>query len=204
MIEILAVFVKGRWRLGIGDPTILGWAVTIAYFIAAGLCGMCALRARIKDIEESIVHRPSSFRPSASLCWWALAVFTLLLGFNKQLDLQYLVVDVAQRMSREQGWFAARDAVRKGIILGCAFVFIVLLSWMAWNARRVWRRYVLPVFGVILLVAFVLIRASGNRMTLLGYKPGKFPLYRILEISGIVCIAASAFMELRRSRKRIL
>ena len=28
----------GHWRLGIGDPTVVGWATVAAYFLAAGLC----------------------------------------------------------------------------------------------------------------------------------------------------------------------
>lgn len=198
MIEMLTVISMGPWKPGIGDPTVLGWVTTVGYLIAAGLCGAYALRARKTTHEENIVHRPSSFRPSSSAFWWSLAVFMLLMGFNKQLDLQVLVLQVARQISKEQGWFAERDAVRKGIILGFAFMSLILLVWLGWACRRVWRRYILAVSGIVLLVIFVLIRASGNRLVILGYQPGRFPMYSILEVGGIVCVAVSALIELRR------
>jgi hypothetical protein len=197
MIEMLIILSKGPWKLGIGDPTVLGWATTVAYLIAAGLCGAYALRARKTVNEGSIVHRPSN-----SVFWWSLAVFMLLMGFNKQLDLQVLVLQTARRVSKEQGWFAERDAVRKGIILSFAFVSVILMAWLGWTCRRVWRRYILAVSGIALLVIFVLIRASGHRLMILGYRPGRFPMYDILEIGGIVCVGVSAWMELRRCGKQ--
>jgi hypothetical protein len=202
MIEFFAVMVKGRWRLGIGDPSLLGWVTTIGYFVAAGLCVAYALRSRKTFSEDCVVHRPSSFRPSASFFWWSLAVFMLLMGFNKQLDLQNLILEVSRRMSVEQGWFAERDAVRKWILLGFGLAFSILLIWMGWKARGAWRRYVLPASGIALLVLFVLIRASGHRLEILGYRPGSFSKYKVLEIGGIVCVTASALLELRRSSKQ--
>ena len=198
MIEMLAVILMDQWKLGIGDPTVLGWVTTVGYFIAAGLCGAYALRARKMAKKGSIVHRPSSFRPSSSVFWWSLAVFMLLMGFNKQLDLQVLVLQVARQVSKEQGWFGERDAVRKCIILGFAFIGLILMVWLGWTCRRVWRRYILAVSGIALIVTFVLIRASGNRLVILGYCPGRFPMYDILEVGGIVCIVVSALIELRR------
>ena len=203
MVELLSVMVGGRWRPGIGDPTVLGWVTTVGYFIAAGFCGANALRAgkyrdgRRTSDEERIVHRsPNPF------FWWILTVFMLLMGFNKQLDLQLLVLQVGRQLSKEQGWFAERDAVRKAIILGFAFTSIILTAWLGWTGRRVWRRYILAVSGVAILAIFVLIRASGDRLVILGYRPGKFSMYKVLEVSGILCVAVSAWLELRRLRRK--
>lgn len=207
MIEILSIMVGGRWRPGIGDPSVLGWVTTVAYFVAAGLCGAYALRAgkyrdgRRTSDEGRIVHRPSSFRPSSSVFWWSLFVFMLLMGFNKQLDLQLLVLQVGRQLSRKQGWYTERDAVRKVIILGFVFIGLVLTAWLGWRCRRVWRRYILAISGIALLVLFVLIRASGERLVILGYRPGKFSMYKVLEIGGILCVGISAWLELRRLRQ---
>lgn len=197
MINVLAILVKGQWKPGIGDPTILGWVTTIGYIIAAALCGLYALRARKMDHEVNVVHRPSS-----SVFWWGLTVFMLLMGFNKQLDLQVLVLQIARQISKEQGWFAERDIVRKWIIVGSAFMGLILMAWLGWTCRCAWRRYILAVAGIALLILFVLIRASGNRLMILGCRPGRFPMYDILEIGGIVCIGASALIELRRVRRK--
>lgn len=226
MIEALAIIVKGHWRPGIGDPNFLGWVTTIGYFVAAGLCGAYALRARKTDNEGRVAHHPSSptrsrqgrgasrpwrelapgsqadFHPSNSVFWWGLAVFMLLMGFNKQLDLQVLVLQVGRQMSMEQGWYAERDALRKWVILAFGCTGLILIAWFVWTCRRVWRRYILMICGIALLVFFVVIRASADRIVILGYRPGKFPMYDILEVGGIVCIGASALMELRRLKRK--
>jgi hypothetical protein len=202
MIDVLAILVKGQWKPGIGDPSILGWATTIGYFIAAVLCAWYALLVRKANDPNGSVHRPSSFRPSNYVFWWSLTVFMLLMGFNKQLDLQILVLQIARKMSEEQGWFAERDVVRKWIILGFAFIGLVLIAWLGWTGRRVWRRYILAVAGIALLIFFVLVRASGNRLMIMGYRPGHFPMYDILEVSGILCIGISAVIELRRLKQK--
>lgn len=202
MIDVLAILVKGQWKPGIGDPSILGWATTIGYFIAAGLCVWYALLVRKANDPDGNVHRPSSFRPSSYVFWWSLTVFMLLMGLNKQLDLQILVLQIARKMSEEQGWFAERDVVRKWIILGFAFIGLVLIAWLGWTGRRVWRRYILAVAGIALLIFFVLVRASGNRLMIMGYRLGHFPMYNILEVSGILCIGISAVIELRRLKQK--
>jgi hypothetical protein len=124
----------------------------------------------------------------------------LLMGFNKQLDLQLLVLQVGRQLSREQGWYAERDAVRKAIVLGFGFTGLVLAGWLGWTCRRVWQRYILAISGMALLVLFVLFRASGERLVILGYRPGKFSMYKVLEIGGILCVGISAWLELRRLR----
>ncbi|MBN2314054.1 MAG: hypothetical protein JXM79_09000 [Sedimentisphaerales bacterium] len=192
MSDVLAILVKGQWKPGIGDPTILGWVTTIGYFIASGLCGAYAIYER----------RTSDRGPR--VFWWSLTVFMLLLGFNKQLDIQVLVLQIARQMSEEQGWFAERDVVRKWIILSFAFIGLVLMVWLGWTGRRVWLRYILAVAGIALLIFFVLIRASGNRLMILGYRPGRFPMYDILEVGGVVCVIVSALIELRRCRKKAM
>jgi hypothetical protein len=125
----------------------------------------------------------------------------LLMGFNKQLDLQVLVLQVSRQMSKEQGWFAERDVVRKWIVVFFAFIGLILIAWLGWTGRRVWRRYILAVAGIALLIFFVLVRASGDRLMILGLRPGHFPMYDILEVGGVVCVITSALIELRRCRK---
>lgn len=195
MIEIIAVIEHGQWRLGIGDPTVLGWVTTVAYFIATGFCGVYALRV------GKHVPRPSGFE-GHRVFWWCLTVFMLLMSINKQLDLQVLVLQIARQMSLEQGWSAERTTVRKWMVIGSALAGLILIVWLGWTFRRVWRRYALALLGVVLLGFFVLIRASGGRITILGHHPGYFPMFRMIEIGGIVCIGAAALIELRRLRQK--
>jgi hypothetical protein len=202
MIEMIAVIEHGHWKPGIGDPTVLGWVTTIAYFVAAGLCGAYALQAQRGQSDGKVVHRQSFSRPSNSVFWWSLTIFMLLMGINKQLDLQVLVLQIARKISLEQGWSAERTIVRKWMVVCSAFVGLILIMWLVWVFRRVWRRYALALFGVALLGGFLLIRASGGRVTILGHHPGHFPMFRVIEIGGIVCIGAAALIELCRLRQK--
>ncbi|MEJ2701949.1 MAG: hypothetical protein P8Z79_05855 [Sedimentisphaerales bacterium] len=195
MTHVLAVMVNGHWRPGIGDPTVLGWVTTVMYFIATGLCAVYALRIGKR------VPRPSRLDGHRAF-WWCLTVFMLLMSINKQLDLQVLILQVARQISLDQGWSTERIVVRKWMVVGSAIVGLILTALLVWAFRRTWRRYALALFGLVLLGSFVLIRASGGDVAILGHHPGNFPMFRILEIGGIVCVGAAAWTELRHSRKQ--
>ena len=192
---MFAVIAQGHWKPGIGDPTVGGWAITIGYLIAFGLCGAYALRVRK-------VFPPVRFNWHGAF-WWGLAVFMLLMGLNKQLDLQVLFLSIGRHISKMQGWYAERREVRKWFVLSIAFVTLILMLWLGWLCRRVWRRYILPIVGIMLLVFFVFIRACAGRVVILGHRPGEIPMYWIFEVGGIVCIGASALIGLRHSRRKV-
>ena len=195
MIEILSVVEHGHCRPGIGDPTVLGWVTTAAFFIATGLCGAYALRMGKR------LPRPTDFNRHRAF-WWGLTAFMLLMSINKQLDIQVLILQVARQISLEQGWSTERTMVRKWLVVGSALFGLILIVWLVWMFRRVWRRYALALLGIALLGFFVLIRASGGHVTILGHHPGYFPLFRVIEVGGIVCVGAAALIELRRLRQK--
>jgi len=195
MIEMMSYMEHGPWKPGFGDPTILGWVTTVAYFIATGLCGAYALRI------SKHVSRPSELGGHRAF-WWSLTVFMLLMSVNKQLDLQILVLQIARQISQEQGWSAERAAVRKWLVVGSGLFGLILIGWLGWTFRRLWRRYALVLLGIALLGFFLLIRASGGRVTILGHHPGHFPMFRVIEIGGIVSVGSAALIELRRLRRK--
>ena len=103
MIRVLSVIVNGHWRPGIGDPTFIGWLITAEYLVTSVFCGICAMRTgRISPIDRSRFHR---------LFWWGLAVIMLIMGTNKQLDLQCLFIAVIKKMALAQGWSNLPDVV---------------------------------------------------------------------------------------------
>ena len=50
---ILSEIVDGRWRPGIGDPTVVGWLTVAAYLVAAFACGWAAFREPSTDGRAS-------------------------------------------------------------------------------------------------------------------------------------------------------
>src|SRR5262245_10609472 len=120
---LLAESVDGGWRPGIGDPTPMGWATVVAYLLAAVACGWAAVE------DRRVGRRTGRGRPAF---WWILAVLLLLLGINKQLDLQTWFTTVGRRVAREQGWYARRKEYQTALIKAIAaggLLGLLLLGW---------------------------------------------------------------------------
>ena len=190
----LAVSVDGRWRPGIGDPTVMGWLTVAAYVVAGLLCWRCAARA----------GWGGSYRAGCGerAAWLVLAAAMLFLGVNKQLDLQSWVTQVgedivkAYRLPKRptQMWFVI------GVLTGGAVSLAVVL----WLARRVLSRMALALVGVLFLVCFVAVRLvslhSIDRM--LGTRLGGAKLNWVLELGGIACVGLCAWWNLARGGNR--
>ena len=127
------------------------------------------------------------------LFWRALAVAMLLLGVNKQLDLQSLIPILGRRVARMQGWYEDRHAVQTAFIASAAGAGVLGLSlFLALFRSAVARNPMAPV-GVAFLIVFVLIRASSfHHVDLALGHSGGVPLNAALELGGIACVAASA------------
>jgi hypothetical protein len=91
-------------------------------------------------------------------------------------------------------WFAAVIA-----IFG-----MVLLTLLGWKLKRQWRQYGPALFGIVLLIAFVIISiVPVHRINqFLGLQPRDRLIKSILEISGIVLVGISALMGIVRSKKQ--
>jgi len=74
------------WRLGIGDPTIIGWITTIGYALSAFLC---ARKARVLKTD---ILKTETLKIDTRI-WSGLETLLFLLGLNKQLDFQTLLVE---------------------------------------------------------------------------------------------------------------
>jgi hypothetical protein len=196
MIRILCIIVDGHWRPGIGDPNFMGWLITVAYFIVSGLCSVCAWRADTISPNDRSRHHGAF--------WWSLAVIMLLMGINKQLDLQCWFIIVVKKIALAQGWYSRRRIFQMWFIAGVAISGLILLMWLGWKFRRLWRQYGLALFGILLLITFVIFRAAPlNHVDKRpSWQPGPVLMNSILEISGIVLVGISALMNtIRRARQ---
>lgn len=196
MMQILSVIVNGHWRPGIGDPTFMGWLITAAYLIASGLCGVCAWRTdRISPIYRSRHH-------CAFL--WCLAMAMLLMGVNKQLDFQCWIIAVGKEMALAQGWYSQRRIFQMWLIAGIMISGLILLIWLGWKLKRLWRQYGLALFGILLLITFVIIRAAplSHVAEFRSWQPVGGVINSILELTGIGLVGISALMGIIRSTKQ--
>ena len=182
---LLAMTVGDRWCLGIGDPSLGGWLTVAAYLIASVLCWRCAVKAAGRDGGARVV-------------WCLLAALLLVMGVNKQLDLQSWVTQVGSDTVRAHGW--PKRVVQMWFIAGVAVAGPAVLGLALWLARRSLRQLALALVGVLFLVCFVMVRAVSFHAIdhMLGTRFAGAKLNWILELCGIGCVALCAWLNLRR------
>jgi hypothetical protein len=177
----------GRWRPGIGDPTVLGWVTVGAYFLAALVCGLAAWREPMPDGTRRPRARPSRF-------WLALAGLMLALGINKQLDLQSLITQIGRDLIRTWGLYSERRELQVGFIFAVAMACGAALGGFLWAARRTLKRRWPAIAGILFIVGFVLIRAASFHHVdvFLAARLGGMKWNWILELGGITVVAVAA------------
>jgi len=196
MIQILSVIVNGHWSPGIGDPTFIGWLITAAYLITSVFCGICAWRTdRISPINQYHHHR---------LFWSGLAVIVLIMGINKQLDLQCLFIAVVKKMAVAQGWYSQRRIFQIFFVAFVTVFGLIFLILLGWKLKRLWWQYGLALFGILLLIIFIAIRAAplNHAMKIPRWRSVMGLINSVLELSGIGLVGISALMGIIRSTKQ--
>jgi hypothetical protein len=181
----------GSWSPGIGDPTVWGWLITLAYLVA-GVLAIVAWRR-----EDWVwLGGGRGLRPRV---WLVVGVVLLLLCANKQLDLQSLVTVVGRRLAKEQGWYGRHRAVQGAFVglvaLGVLLAAGLLLRWV----RGTGGRYALALLGMGALAAFVIVRAASfHHVDQFLFKTGVGPfMNRGLELLGIGIVGVAAWRILR-------
>jgi hypothetical protein len=216
----------GAWSPGIGDPTFVGWITVFAYLLASYLCWRVFRQFRLSDpagnrplttgyavpVTVFLVALAGAKRHTSRLplpvrlaaLWLAVGVALLLLGINKQLDLQTALTEIGRMMARDEGWYARRARVQ------LVFIVLVVLTG-AWGLRAILllahgglRSVRGVLIGMVFLVCFVAIRASSFHHVdnLLGYHLGGFKMNWLLELGGISFVGVNAYRNIRRPPPR--
>ena len=204
---LFSEIVDGAWAPGIGDPSLMGWLTVAAYFAAALACGTAARADRMsteRPLASAIFWRPDLAagrgRRAAGTArkhggfWIALTLLLVLLGINKQLDLQSLITDIGRRLARDQGWYDRRHEIQLRFVAGLAAIGTAAGLALLVAFRRDAARSPLAVLGTALLLGFIVVRAASFHHVdafissrLLGLRWNW-----ILELGGIALIASSA------------
>jgi hypothetical protein len=194
-----------RWRLGIGDPTFVGWLTVAAYATAASLAARAFAAARRAEVRFR-PDEPDAARDQRSMkhLWLLITITMLLLGLNKQLDLQTLLIQEVRDRAYAHAWYDDRRRYQVDFILVMSAVAVLFAIVMSLRLRRVLRRVIVAVAGLGLLVLFVLVRASSfhyvDRALSLG---GTFTVNSIVELSGIGLIIGAAVQWQAAERSRL-
>src|SRR5215204_4654788 len=94
----------GRWHVGIGDPTLIGWVTVAGYFLGASVAFLAyrSCRSEGQRFDPARAREGGNQRLLAS--FWLLACITLTaLGINKQLDMQTLLTQAMRDVAHMQG-----------------------------------------------------------------------------------------------------
>src|SRR2546421_12761008 len=181
---------EDHWQAGIGDPTVMGWVTVVAYFTAAFLCWSATLASK------------RNHRRSDTLFWLLFTCFLLVLGVNKQLDLQTWFTLFGNHLAQEEGWYGKRRAVQAAFILCITVVGMsaLLLFWRL-SRKRV-RHYGLGLAGGVFLGCFIVVRAASFHYVdqMLGLTFNNVTVNCMLELGGISCVAVAAMLSWREGR----
>ena len=186
----LLAFTDGDvWHPGIGDPTVMGWLTVFAYFAVAVLC--------IRRAQGAGAY------PQRLIFWSSVAVLLVVLGVNKQLDLQTWLTLAGRRVAIEQGWYEHRRVVQLLFVLfvGLAACGSFLFMWhLVRRNRELW----LPLLGVLLILAFVIVRAASFHHidTLINFRFLGVRMNWVLELGAIAVIGLGACRRMRGTSPR--
>jgi hypothetical protein len=185
-----------QYLISFGDPTVIGWLITIAYFISAFLCWRAGQAHR--------KTHPRGRRLSQDLFLWVgIALLLILLGINKQLDLQLLIRDVGREIAEKNSWYGRRREVQTVFMGFIGILGVLAVSAFIWWMRGRIREFRLVILGLMMLIAFVLIRAASfnhveyflDRWAMIGPLEMKYAV----ELGGVVLIGIGAVRKGREA-----
>lgn len=198
------VLAAKRWSPGIGDPTPIGWTTVALYLVAAWLAVEAAIRTRrLDDISpRGDWRRESARRARLRWFWFSTAAVLLLLGLNKQLDLQRLVTQIGRDIAKEGGWYRDRKPVQVALAFVALGAGVAAMGWVAWMLRDVASRIGVALAGLLVLFVFIAARINSLHAIDAAMRAGPLPMKWSLEILGIVLVGANAWFSGRVRRPR--
>ncbi|HXJ23284.1 MAG TPA: hypothetical protein VMT03_23920 [Polyangia bacterium] len=163
----------------------MGWVTVVAYAAAGWQCVTLG-RKKIPGMPED-----------EKRVWRWLSVIMILLGVNKQLDVQTAFTEMGRVVARAQGWYDTRAHVQRRFIELVLAGAIGTVGVALFIVRRMPRATKLAIVGLATLAAFVFIRATSfHRVDLiLGARWLGMRANWIFELGGIGLILAGALLR---------
>ena len=173
-----------QWSPGLGDNHPMGWLTVVVYLAAAFAA---AAAARSMPGPDPRTRRERVF-------WWGAAAILLVLGVNKQLDLQSLMTMIARCHAQLSGWYDVRRVVQEAFIYLIAAGAVVALGLMALLLRGILGRIWPGLVGLGFVCLFVVVRAASFHHVdvLLGSTAAGIKLNWLLELPGPTLVALVA------------
>lgn len=184
---------------------MVGWLTVVAYFAAAGLAyrALRLHRAGARGIpfsggESAQVAGTSRVAVDEAMLvrFWGLVLLSMLiLGINKQLDLQTWFTEIGRDLAHQQGWYEVRRPLQVAFIAAIGLTGGAATVVLAFTMRHVLSRVIGALVGLGALVTFVIVRAASFHHVDMLLGRGRVRLNWVLELGGIALIAISAFRQ---------
>jgi hypothetical protein len=175
-----------EWHLRAGDPTVSGWTITGLYLVVAIACAVHAAAM------PGTRHRKA---------WSMLALVLLLLGINKQLDLQTDFNAFGRMFLLSQGWYVFRQTGKNLIVAATLVSGSILMMLAAWKMKWALRHYWLAFTGTLMLFSFIILRASSLYAVPILGALGKQQGSWLLEPLGLFVTGAAVWQDRQRFSK---
>ncbi|KAA9013034.1 hypothetical protein F4U94_17190 [Sphingobium limneticum] len=134
-----------RWADQSGDPGLLPWVAVMLYLGASGLACVAARSGKGQ---------------AQTLFWAALTCLALGLAFNKQLDLQTLILRCGRVVAQQNGWAGHRKGIELvfALIISAGLLMLVSKLTLLLRGRDLALR--LAAAGGLITTLFVLLRSA--------------------------------------------
>ena len=157
------------------DSGGMAWTIVAGYAVAAMFATIVALRLR----EQF---------------WTIMAMASLFLGINKQLDLQTGLTVLLRRLAQFGGWYAVRRIAQYGFVAALVVVAAIgaVLAWRRLKGADASRR--IAATGLALLATYVLLRVAAIHHVLGDDVSGQGLLG--VELAGVAMVGFGAAIRL--------
>lgn len=136
-----------EWLAQSGDTTFWSWIITAFYIITVGIAFFYLYRIRT-DKDRYFF-------------WKCITAFLFMMGINKQLDIQILIVMIGRFVATHLGLLVYKNIIYHLVAAGLLVLFVTAGIYLAARAGRIVLQSLPSVSGVLILMLFVILRAEG-------------------------------------------
>lgn len=183
----LTACVDQRWSPVMGDPTVMGWTIFL-YYLAGSLACFIVGWLRPRDVG----------------IWVIFALLLLVLGVNKQLDLQSALTATGRCLAQIQGWYDQRRAVQLAFFMTLFLICALGMAFTLYRLRRRLRRFGLALLGLSVLIAFAALRAASF-LHVDAFMNAKMSfdmrIVGLMELTGITIVLLNAISAIKCPRE---
>lgn len=183
----MSIFIMtlGKWKPGIGDPSLMGWFTVFSYYLVAAIC---LLKVTSMKLPPGGKYRQ----------FWGFICFALIImGLIKQFNLLSAVTETGRIIVVSCGWMEHHRIIQAWTMVLICFTGLIVTGILYRRLSQSFSiREKMAVIGLAYLTLFVVLRAVSLHQfgTVLSYEIRGARVNWIAELFGIYCICLSVFL----------